>query len=64
MLRWGHLNLRDALVTGEPQFLCVLYVQYEDDTMSYVVSDLTWRTADGYILKVPCRDMRRLMSLF
>lgn len=44
---WGHLNLRDHLATGRPRFIARLSIEFTDGTISAVVSDGSWRTAEG-----------------
>ncbi len=48
---WGSLNIRDYLATGTPRALLQLDIDYEDGTHQSVVTDASWRCADGPILK-------------
>ncbi|MEI6676823.1 MAG: family 78 glycoside hydrolase catalytic domain, partial [Verrucomicrobiota bacterium] len=47
---WGHLNLREHLAIGRPRVIVQLNIDYADGSTRQVVSDETWRTADGPIL--------------
>lgn len=47
---WGHLNLREHLAIGRPRVIVQLNIDYADGTTRQVVSDETWRSADGPIL--------------
>jgi alpha-L-rhamnosidase len=47
---WGHLNLREHLAIGRPRVIVQLNIDYADGTATQVVTDETWRTADGPIL--------------
>ena len=44
---WGRLNLREHLVVGRPRFIAQLEVDLADGSRRTVVSDGTWRVADG-----------------
>ena len=46
---WGHLNLREHLAVGRPCVIVQLNIDYADGTSTQVVSDETWRTAEGPI---------------
>ena len=48
---WGHLNLREHLATGRPRVIAQLNIEYADGSTAGVVTDETWRTADGPILR-------------
>jgi len=48
---WGHLNLRDALVTGRPRGIAQLEVELEDGTRRRVVTDRSWKWATGPVLR-------------
>lgn len=48
---WGHLNLRDALVTGRPRGIAQLEVRLEDGTRRSVVTDGSWKWAPGPVLR-------------
>jgi alpha-L-rhamnosidase len=47
---WGRLNLRDHLVTGRPRFIAQLEVELADGSRQSIVSDASWRVADGPLL--------------
>jgi len=44
---WGRLNLRDHLTVGRPRFLAQLDVELADGSRQSIVSDPSWRVADG-----------------
>jgi len=46
---WGHLNLREHLPVGRPRFIAQLEVEFTDGTHAAVVSDASWKVADGPI---------------
>ena len=46
---WGYLNLREHLAVGRPRVIVQLNIDYADGTTAQVVTDETWRTADGPI---------------
>ena len=48
---WGYLNLRERLATGRPRVIVQLNIDYADGSTAQVVTDGSWRTADGPILK-------------
>jgi alpha-L-rhamnosidase len=48
---WGHLNLREHLAIGKPRVIVQLNIDFADGTSTQVVTDETWRTAEGPILK-------------
>jgi alpha-L-rhamnosidase len=48
---WGRRNLRTELAVGNPTFIAKLMIHYEDGTSDEIVSDGTWRCADGPIRK-------------
>ena len=48
---WGFLNPRERLITGRPRAIVQLNIEYADGSATQVVSDESWRTADGPILK-------------
>ncbi len=51
MRLWGRINLRDALITGRPRLLAQLRVTHADGTITTVVTDHTWKVAEGPILR-------------
>lgn len=48
---WGYLNLREHLTVGRPQLIAQLMLQYADETTESVVSDESWKTTQGPILR-------------
>ncbi len=44
---WGNRNLRDHLAIGRPRFIAQLDVELADGSRRSIVSDGTWRVADG-----------------
>jgi alpha-L-rhamnosidase len=48
---WGSINPRANLVTGDPRFISQLVVDYADGSRQTVVSDSSWKTAPGPILR-------------
>lgn len=48
---WGHLNIREHLELGRPRCILQLNIEYADGSAVQVVSDESWRTAEGPILK-------------
>ncbi len=48
---WGRINLRKALPVGRPKLLAQLEVFYEDGSVQTVLSDETWKTAEGPLLR-------------
>ena len=46
---WGNLNLREHLAVGRPRFVAQLEVDFANGSHDSVVSDGTWRVADGPI---------------
>ena len=48
---WGHLNIREHLIFGRPRFIAQLVLQYADGTTESVVSDESWKTTEGPILR-------------
>ena len=46
---WGHLNLREHLAVGRPRVIVQLNIEYADGTRTQVVTDETWRVAEGPI---------------
>ncbi|MEE9602600.1 MAG: family 78 glycoside hydrolase catalytic domain, partial [Thermoguttaceae bacterium] len=51
MRMWGRRNLREALTIGRPRLILQLNLEYADGSRESVVTDETWKTADGPILK-------------
>jgi alpha-L-rhamnosidase len=47
---WGNLNLREHLSIGRPRFIAQLEVELADGSRQSIVSDATWRVADGPLL--------------
>jgi alpha-L-rhamnosidase len=48
---WGHLNLREHLTTGRPRVILRLALDYADGTSQQIVTDRTWRSSPGPILR-------------
>jgi len=48
---WGHLNLRQHLPIGDPRLILQLEITYADGSRETVVTDESWKAADGPILK-------------
>src|SRR5574340_1108650 len=48
---WNTYNLRDYLPTGEPRFIAQLRIEFADGTSETIVSDETWKAADGPLLR-------------
>jgi alpha-L-rhamnosidase len=48
---WGHLNLRNALPTGNPSFTARLVVEYSNGKRVELSTDNTWKYAAGPVLK-------------
>lgn len=46
---WGHLNLREHLAGGRPRVIVQLHIECADGSRVQVVTDESWRTADGPI---------------
>lgn len=47
---WGHLNLREHLTVGRPRVIVQLNIDYADGSRANVVTDETWRVAEGPII--------------
>jgi len=48
---WGHLNPRQALSIGEPRAIMQLVVEFADGTAQTIVTDESWRVAEGPVLR-------------
>lgn len=48
---WGHINLRERLPVGRPQFIARLNIEYADGTSQALVSDKSWKFKEGPILR-------------
>lgn len=48
---WGYLNIREHLPFGRPRFIAQLVLAYADGTTESVVSDESWKTTEGPILR-------------
>ncbi len=48
---WGAINPRANLVIGEPRVILQLVVEYTDGTTDTVVTDETWKTGTGPIVR-------------
>ena len=51
MHMWGWLNLREHLTIGRPRLIAQLNIEYTDGTHQSVVTDESWKVADGPILR-------------
>lgn len=51
MRMWGQLNLRQYLPVGRPRVIVQLNIKYVDGSTDSVVSDESWRTTPGPILR-------------
>ena len=48
---WGQLNLREHLTVGEPRAIAQLVVEFTDGTAQRIVTDTSWKTAAGPMLR-------------
>lgn len=48
---WGRINLREFLPTGRPRFIAQLEITLDDGSRTVIVSDPTWRTAPGPVVR-------------
>ncbi|MEE4116402.1 MAG: family 78 glycoside hydrolase catalytic domain [Marinilabiliaceae bacterium] len=48
---WGHLNLRQKLTVGKPAFIARLVIKYTDGKEEEIVTDSTWKSAPGPLMK-------------
>ncbi|VGO15617.1 hypothetical protein PDESU_04202 [Pontiella desulfatans] len=48
---WGRRNLRENLPVGRPQFIARLQINYADGSNESIVSDASWKVAEGPILR-------------
>src|SRR3569833_2843011 len=48
---WGKLNLRDHLTIGQPRLLLQLVLNFTDGTSQTVITDKSWKTSDGPLLR-------------
>lgn len=48
---WGHVNLRERLPVGRPQFIAQLEIDHVDGTHTTIASDATWRVAESSIVR-------------
>ena len=48
---WGQRNFREGLSVGRPQAIMRMDIDYVDGTSEKIVTDETWRTAEGPIVK-------------
>ncbi len=46
---WGHLNLREHLPVGKPQFIASLKIEYADGRRETIETDKTWKYSYGPI---------------
>ena len=48
---WGHLNLREHLTIGRPRLLAQLEIERADGSRTCIVSDESWKVAEGPLLR-------------
>jgi len=48
---WGKLNPRDHLTIGQPRLLLQLVLTFTDGTSQTVITDESWKTSDGPLLR-------------
>lgn len=48
---FGRFNLRDVLTTGQPKLIAELHVWYQDSTKDVIVSDQSWKSSTGPLLR-------------
>ncbi len=48
---WGGKNIREALSTGRPGFICQVEIENYDGTRQFIVSDPTWKVHEGPIIR-------------
>ncbi len=48
---WGHINPRENLTIGEPRLIVQLVAEFTDGTSQTIVTDASWKTGDGPILR-------------
>jgi len=48
---WGHRNIRTSLPVGRPCFIAQLNIRYADGTSRSIVSDQSWKVAEGPIVR-------------
>lgn len=48
---WGRFNLREYLTVGRPRLILQLNIEYEDGSRQSVITDQTWRVAEGPVRK-------------
>lgn len=46
---WGHRNIRESLAVGRPRFIAQLVIEFADGSTRRVVSDESWKVAEGPI---------------
>ena len=51
MKMWGRVNLRKKLPHGTPAAMATLEVEYADGTTGRIVTDGSWRAAEGQVLR-------------
>jgi alpha-L-rhamnosidase len=51
MMMWNFLNLREHLTVGRPRGIAQLEIEYADGTQQSIVSDSSWKTAAGPVLR-------------
>ncbi len=48
---WNHVNLRERLTVGRPQFIAHLHIEYTDGSSDIIASDSSWKVTQGPILR-------------
>lgn len=48
---WGRINLREALICGQPSFIAKLKLEYKTGETAEIISDNSWRYTKGPLLK-------------
>ncbi len=48
---WGHLNIREHLTVGRPQFIAQLKITYKDGSEQLITSDTGWKVTEGPIIR-------------
>ncbi len=48
---WGRVDLRKALVTGQPAFIAQLNIEFEDGDTDIILSDKSWAVTSGPVIR-------------
>ncbi len=51
MKMWGHLNLKEHLPTGKPEFIARLTIEYSNGKTEEIVTDNSWKYSFGPIIR-------------